>query len=391
MSRHAFSELSVLKQKIVKKLEFKQFRHHYLLNRNKKNLLNVENYFKFKRYRFLECSIQRSMWWSIIQCTMNSMLTRQKSPDSMCIYLKENLENLLKNLPVKKIQEIIKIYCKIMSKNEIVGLFTSKFFSYNTSFHESAGDTTACSIFKNSNTVEFPELFQIYLENARVKIDKKEIFSGGRIINNSIRNFFVDSDKKNCQICLFEQILRILINIDSQNKQISKLYSIKYIRLFDTNAESNVFDDNFFLTFFYLKKVNECRYDNLFRIIFMICLIKKQDLLARMLIMFHSKQLIRWSKFKTKIITKFVNRTMILEEKTKIFLFSILRMEIILNNLSIVTETATSIPIDALKQILELDATDLICWLSFIGRNHTHTVSIDRLKGSISFTAKNLI
>ncbi|ABW98092.1 hypothetical protein HAN_2g268 (nucleomorph) [Hemiselmis andersenii] len=394
MTQHAFDELNFLKLRILKKLKINQIKNIFLINKKKKNSLKLKKYFFSKNQKFFKFLIEKNSWFSYSEFLINFVFIWDKIGGLRKISNEENLENFLKNFPIKFLKKISKLCFEIFQSKVSKDFSIERIIFFHCSFKESKGKIRKKNFLeKNNENQPFfltitPENFQIYLEQIRINIDHKNFPTAGVIINDKIKDTFSTLSLKKSRLCFFEQIIRNLIKINFKNLQICKLYSVRFKEIEREKPKGLHSTVEFFFIFFYfLVQKNHKKDSFLFRIIFSEAIIKKIKLINQFLIILSSGQLIIWSKFKVRLI-RILNKDLQISKNLVFRLLRKIRAEIILNNIKVLSSSFKTVLIINLNEILEVDLIDLQFWLQYISKYFKKNFLLDRLTGKCYFNYK---
>ena len=391
MSQNAFCEMGILLQSIKKNLQMKIVNRHIFLNFNKNDHNKYKMFIHSKFCFFVRYFVEQSKWKLFLG------LQIFKNKESMEVMFlsdfseKENLEIILKGLPVKMVENLSRLYFTKKIHKEENKIFRQKFEIFAKSINESKGDVYLMTRYETKNLFVsnsfFSEIFQIYLEQLRIYIDHQQKRIGKIILNNYIKNFFSDPVLYNYRFCIFEQLLRIFSEVKFEKNKFCKIYLARCFDLIKKTKkiEKNSYETEAMVVFFLIEKDLNLGIHINGKINYMMCLLKKKKVFVELLINFFTCRLIIWSFFKTKIEKELECKRNNFFQKETILLFSFIRFEIIEKNFSFFFKSFNSISSNRLSHLIELDLIDIYTWLRYLKNSSFFKIFTDSIGGNFFF------
>lgn len=391
MSRNAYAETSFLLNIVKGNTNIERFSQHLVLNKNKKNILKVKEYMKIKNHKFSNYFLEKSQWKSFAEVTLKNNFEYPKNLFDRISVGKEDLENFLKNFPLKIIEELVRFFPAKGHKEGINKMPKKKFNMFWEALFESKGEVYRYLYSERKNEEPLglfvSENFHLYLEQTRIYIDQKNFIGAKTVINNFIKNFFSTSTSLKFGFCLFEHIIRIFSENQFEKENFFKLYLARSIHFSKRQGkiEKMAFEVENFLLFIFLPKRFFPLDNFIFDIYFSSSFVKRTKVFIKILVDIKLNRFLNWSKFKSNLLDLTNKTWKLLGENNRKISLIILRTDILSINLNILSSFFCSSSINFLEKILEMDILDLDSWFRTLVKKKLLKISIDSLGGLVFF------
>jgi 26S proteasome regulatory subunit N5 len=388
MTINSFSEISNLKSKVFKRIKIDFTWKKINIVAKKKKDIKFEKFFQKNIYHFIENYLEDFSFMLFFQMIIHFVFFPIINIQSVNVILKQIIEINIKNIFFIYLENDLRILLKITEGKITNGKFSIKINFFLDLIEDSKGKTIKNNRKINSKENSYSEIvlyedLQKYLEELRIKLDKKKIETSEIIINQFLSKNIIESKYSNIRICLYEQFIR-LFHFSQNFNLIIVLYFSKLFIFYKNNEQKKGPSPELIVITIYLAFIENSEKN--FKLYY--CLLFKLAKKYQNSINWILKNLLsidsNWLHFKTFIFSH-ISFSSILLEKSNLNILKQMRANYIKNTIIKASKNYKSLNISCYSLILNLDYKDTEHWLHELINSKKIKAKIDRISGLVYF------